>query len=315
MHDAIRIHALIIAVGCLTISCAGEIGFMGEQCGDGGPCKAGSVCLEGVCAQLCTSDTHCQASGTICGNDVCVEGERTDAPVVMAVNGDSATDPTPGHTDNHVHRRVTILGENLSGVAVHLLNEAGDDYELTVCSAGDQKIEVELPDSISAGEHVLSVATSAGICDAVLPVLQGEPGAEGPKGDIGKDGVTGATGGQGPKGDTGDRGSAGATGAQGPKGDTGDRGSAGATGAPGPAGPAGAIGATGAQGPTGPQGASGIGWGGQTCVFQQTCEAGLNYRGLSSFLLHVNYTCPYDSNQIPYNGSWNWCNTRLCCNW
>ena len=87
-----------------------------------------------------------------------------------------------------------------------------------------------------------------------LKGLQGDTGAQGPKGDTG---ATGATGAQGPKGDTG---ATGATGAQGPKGDTGATGAQGPkgdTGATGAQGPKGDTGATGAQGPKGDTGATG----------------------------------------------------------
>ncbi len=70
-------------------------------------------------------------------------------------------------------------------------------------------------------------------------------GPQGPKGDTGPKGATGA---QGPKGDTGAQGP---VGAQGPKGDTG------AAGPTGPQGPKGATGATGLQGPQGAQGPRG----------------------------------------------------------
>ena len=71
---------------------------------------------------------------------------------------------------------------------------------------------------------------------------------QGPKGDTG---ATGNTGAPGPKGDTGAAGPKGDTGAAGPKGETG------ATGATGAVGPKGATGATGPQGPVGPVGPQG----------------------------------------------------------
>src|SRR4051812_8005360 len=74
---------------------------------------------------------------------------------------------------------------------------------------------------------------------------QGEPGAQGPKGDKGDPGAQGPAGVAGAKGDTG---AAGPQGATGPKGDTGAAGATGATGATGAQGP---KGDTGAQGPQG----------------------------------------------------------------
>ena len=86
---------------------------------------------------------------------------------------------------------------------------------------------------------------------------KGEIGATGPQGPKGDKGDTGATGAQGPKGDKGDtgatgaqglKGDTGATGAQGPQGNKGDKGDTGATGAQGPQGEKGDTGATGADG-------------------------------------------------------------------
>jgi len=75
--------------------------------------------------------------------------------------------------------------------------------------------------------------------------------AQGPQGQTGPKGDTGATGAQGPQGQTGPKGDTGATGAQGPKGDKGD------TGEQGPAGQDGADGQDGATGPQGPKGDKG----------------------------------------------------------
>ena len=80
---------------------------------------------------------------------------------------------------------------------------------------------------------------------------KGDVGATGPQGEQGEKGDTGATGAQGPKGDKGD------TGATGPQGEQGEKGDTGATGAQGPQGEKGDTGATGAQGPQGEKGDTG----------------------------------------------------------
>ena len=80
---------------------------------------------------------------------------------------------------------------------------------------------------------------------------KGDVGATGPQGEQGEKGDTGATGAQGPKGDKGD------TGATGPQGEQGEKGDTGATGAQGPQGEKGDTGATGAQGPKGDTGETG----------------------------------------------------------
>jgi hypothetical protein len=82
----------------------------------------------------------------------------------------------------------------------------------------------------------------------------GGVGPQGPKGDVGPQGIQGIAGPQGPKGDVGPQGiqgvqgSVGPTGPQGPKGDAGPQGVQGATG---PQGPQGERGFTGATGPMG----------------------------------------------------------------
>ena len=82
----------------------------------------------------------------------------------------------------------------------------------------------------------------------------GGVGPQGPKGDVGPQGIQGVPGPQGVKGDVGpqgiqgQQGNAGPVGPQGPKGDTGSQGIQGATGPQGPQGERGFTGATGATG-------------------------------------------------------------------
>ncbi|MEZ8405381.1 hypothetical protein AB6C70_21070, partial [Vibrio splendidus] len=87
--------------------------------------------------------------------------------------------------------------------------------------------------------------------------LQGTTGTQGAKGDTGPQGLQGTTGAQGAKGDTGPQGLLGATGAQGPKGDIGPQGLQGTTGSQGEAGTQGPKGDTGSQGEAGTQGPKG----------------------------------------------------------
>ena len=222
-----------------------------------GPCPPGHVCIADACAEICVTDRHCTKSNTICVDDVCEVGERTDMPMIISVDGDSAEDLDASHGGHHVHSRLIIKGEHLAGASVMLTDERKNTYELNVCGFGDNVIEVELPEKISPGSHMLSVATQAGSCDAFLPVLQGEPGPEGPTGVTGPKGATGDTGATGARGPTGPKGDIGATGARGPTGATGARGPQGVTGSQGPQGPQGATGAQGLVGPKGDRGATG----------------------------------------------------------
>lgn len=125
------------------------------------------------------------------------------------------------------------------------------------------------------GESVVATALVSG--DAECPhggtllevdggshfVCNGAPGAIGPQGEAGPQGLTGAQGARGetgPQGPTGAQGPQGLTGMQGPQGPTGAQGPQGLTGAQGPQGELGPQGPTGAQGPrgeTGPQGVTG----------------------------------------------------------
>lgn len=98
-------------------------------------------------------------------------------------------------------------------------------------------LEVTIDGSTLSPREKLTAAPYA------LFALSGNPGPEGPQGEIG------------PEGPIGPQGPAGATGAQGPIGPAGAQGPTGATGAQGPMGP---TGATGPQGPGGPQGPQGF---------------------------------------------------------
>lgn len=97
--------------------------------------------------------------------------------------------------------------------------------------------------------------------------IQGPQGEQGPKGETGAQGPqgpqgeTGAQGPQGPTGETGPQGEPGPKGDPGPQGEPGERGPAGPQGDPGPEGPAGPKGEKGdpgLEGPVGPQGEQGI---------------------------------------------------------
>jgi hypothetical protein len=139
-----------------------------------------------------------------------------------------------------------------------------------------------------------SIAVSGVVSAAVTMQFVAAPQElQGPKGDTG---ATGATGAQGPKGDTGVTGATGATGAsglQGPAGATGATGAAGATGATGATGPQGPAGATGTTGATGPQGPQGIqGPPGATIVRYNQTTSGYNLDGSAIGWIVVSLTAP-----------------------
>jgi hypothetical protein len=153
-----------------------------DDCG-GETCAAGYVCVDDTCVQLCDSDRDCDTAGTICDNRVCVPGERTEQPVINRIDGDGAPDGDTGHTDHHIHRVLTIFGENLDGVSVTLDN-GSQSLPATVCRTGSTEIEVELPETLAPGNYLLSAASQAGSCGASVQILQGNEGPAGPAGPL-----------------------------------------------------------------------------------------------------------------------------------
>jgi hypothetical protein len=158
---------------------------------------------------------------------------------------------------------------------------------MTVLSASDSELVVDLPAEVTDGTYLLTVAR--GITEvergafnmSVAPSVEqavtvsgakGDTGAVGPQGPVGPVGPAGAdglkgeqgpvgpAGPAGPKGDQGSDGPQGATGAAGLTGASGPQGLQGQPGAAGPQGDAGAAGQPGPMGPMGmmgPQGAAG----------------------------------------------------------
>lgn len=108
---------------------------------------------------------------------------------------------------------------------------------------------------------------------------EGETGPQGPIGETGPAGPQGAAGDTGPKGDAGPKGDTGPEGPAGPKGEQGRDGDVGPKGAQGPAGIAGPAGPQGPQGPRGLQGVAG-----PTGSFQGTIFA-INVDGASGALI------------------------------
>lgn len=174
-------------------------------------------------------------------------------------------------TANRASETLTIRGLNFGTEAPQVLCET---HFLTVISATDSEIVVQLPAAVPDGTYLLSVVRGPSTNDRDVfhmavqtptvitgpegpagpvgaPGLQGEPGVAGPPGAIG---ATGAMGVQGPVGPGGPQGSIGPLGPAGPVGSSGATGAQGETGLPGAVG---AQGSAGSQGDPGPQGAVG----------------------------------------------------------
>lgn len=177
-------------------------------------------------------------------------------------------------TANRAGETLTIRGLNFGTEAPQVLCET---HFMTVISATDSEIVVQLPAAVPDGTYLLTVIRGPstndrdvfhmavqtptvirgpeGLAGSVgAPGPQGEPGIAGPSGATGATGAVGPSGPIGPSGPAGPQGPSGATGAQG---ETGAPGSVGAQGPAGPQGDPGPQGAVGSQGPAGSQGLAG----------------------------------------------------------
>ena len=179
----------------------------------------------------------------------------------------------------------TVSGDGLSGDSKVTI--AADTKELPTIPLhvvtdpyGSFTAIIVLPSSIpgsyavSAQSNGVAVSANYVVIDTQGPRGEkgerGETGAQGPQGEKGDKGETGAQGPNGEKGEKGERGLEGPTGARGekgepgPQGPLGEKGEKGETGLQGPPGPRGEKGEPGPQGPpgekgeTGPQGPQGV---------------------------------------------------------
>ncbi|MFC1610986.1 hypothetical protein ACFL6C_08510 [Myxococcota bacterium] len=162
-----RLSIVVFAVGCLR--CDGS---------DPAGCPAGQVMNDGACATICSATHQCDA-GLCCDGGVCAPCSFG-PPEVLAVNGTGSYDSDRAHTENRLHDRLVIEGENLALATATLTGPSPSvqSYPLPPCAAASEnELVVALPASLAQGTFVLTVTNQAGQCDADLRILQGEPGS------------------------------------------------------------------------------------------------------------------------------------------
>jgi hypothetical protein len=183
--------AMVLSLALLLPTCTGK-DTKGGSCQDNGDCAPGEVCDAGACLRLCSSDYDCTVAGTICDGDRCVPGSRGNAPIITGVDGDGDADSDPTHVPHRYDRALTISGSYFDGARV-TLSGVGDSWLLEVCSATSAQLTVALPEGLVSGaSYTLTVATQAGECNAVLPVLQGERPVIATNGGLTGDGTPGS---------------------------------------------------------------------------------------------------------------------------
>ncbi|MBI5511671.1 MAG: hypothetical protein HY903_23185 [Deltaproteobacteria bacterium] len=167
--------ALALLSLCFATHCTRNNG----ACTANSECSGGQACVNGTCATLCRADNECP-SGERCDGDHCVIRGATDGapPIIQAVNGTGSVDSADGHMTRHLRDRLLITGYNLANATAQLLPESGPPYDLPPCATPlDTELQVRMPPGLAAGRYSLVVANQAGVCDASLQILQGEPGS------------------------------------------------------------------------------------------------------------------------------------------
>jgi hypothetical protein len=175
---------LLLAIIFSTSACADNTPTGG--CGENAGCPAGNVCAAGTCQRLCFADSDCAAT-EVCLGDVCSPGQRANAPVIQAIDGDGAVDPGAGDprgtsTAHRLHRLITVRGAYLDGADLTMLADAARDVELALAPVTAEELRAELPDGIAEGHYVIRVSNAAGSDQAEVWLLRGEPGEQGPEG-------------------------------------------------------------------------------------------------------------------------------------
>ncbi|MBI5511669.1 MAG: hypothetical protein HY903_23175 [Deltaproteobacteria bacterium] len=157
-------------------------------------CGGGQACIDGGCATLCRADNECAATER-CDVDHCVtrSGGSGAPPIIQTVNGSGSVDQKDGHMPRHLRDRLLITGFNLADATAELLPESGPPYDLAPCvSPTDTELQVRMPPALAAGRYSLVVANEAGVCDASLQILQGEPGSLNASGSLIVDSINSA---------------------------------------------------------------------------------------------------------------------------
>ena len=167
---------LVGCCGCFLLVVAACSPAKRAECEGASDCAGGSICQEGNCFVICTSDLQC-ATGEICDQELCRLGQRDNVPAIAAVDGDSASTCAQANSTHCLKAGLVISGERLSGAAFTLRPGTGDPYELVTRPGGtDSRVEVDLPD-VAPGSYTLVAANGAGTVDQALTLLQGEAGA------------------------------------------------------------------------------------------------------------------------------------------
>src|SRR5687767_8167671 len=145
--------ALIAGLGCSDKQAGGG-------CTENGDCGSGQVCVTGQCLSICRSDIDCTAAGTICINQLCAAGARSDTPVITGIDGDGPVDPDPAHSDHQLRQQIVVTGTHLEGATAVLIGGASD-RTLEICSSMPERLVATLPSDLTAGAYTLRVSNQA----------------------------------------------------------------------------------------------------------------------------------------------------------
>lgn len=177
--------SLVGLSGCQPKSASGSGELAPGECASASDCSGGEVCLDGACYRVCQQHSDCGEQEHCSADGVCVSGypEGVVPPVISGVDGTGSLDGSEGHADRHIHDRIIVEGEHLSGAKFSLrgVDPVSEPQRLERCGAGtDTRVALGLPpslDSLGEGTYALSAVNEAGQCDATLRILQGESGS------------------------------------------------------------------------------------------------------------------------------------------
>lgn len=148
------------------------------ECASTKDCEPGYICRDGACEQICAGDSDC-ASGRICVADICEVGDRGDAPVIRAIDGNGTEDVAGGlHAAHHFADAVVLGGEYFTGSTVEMVDAASQATRLVVAGT-DTELTAELPADLVAGDYTIRVVNAAGADQVTVSILQGERGPPG----------------------------------------------------------------------------------------------------------------------------------------
>lgn len=133
-------------------------------------CASGAVCIDSVCAVLCSAAGDCSTGFACSAAGLCVASSSDLLPRLSELRGDDPADST------RIAGGLVLVGENLAQASLELRG-AGAPMPLTVASSSATQMTASLPIDIVSGDYVLVVTNAAGsIQQAVtltLPELTG----------------------------------------------------------------------------------------------------------------------------------------------